>query len=212
MANRIIRHYYEHHEPPEADKSKSIAQLNRKELGEMIARLRNESEAQDLIRRLKRSSGEKETFEKPFTVDTQTPIDQLYHHGILGQKWGVRRFQKTDGTRTAEGKRRDRRHGKSEDHINSRKAKKQGPEGLSTDQLRKLNERLQLEETYKKLTAEQMKKSENWVRNSLQTAGQQALTDFSKAVMLGSAKIIVQKISPEFANVAFKLKEKDKNN
>ena len=30
----------------------------------------------------------------------------LYHHGILGQKWGVRRFQNPDGSLTAAGKRR----------------------------------------------------------------------------------------------------------
>lgn len=33
---------------------------------------------------------------------------ELYHHGIVGQKWGVRRFQNPDGTRTTEGKRRAR--------------------------------------------------------------------------------------------------------
>lgn len=31
---------------------------------------------------------------------------QLYHHGIKGQRWGVRRFQNENGTYTDEGKRR----------------------------------------------------------------------------------------------------------
>lgn len=32
--------------------------------------------------------------------------DYLAHYGILGQKWGVRRFQNPDGSLTNEGKRR----------------------------------------------------------------------------------------------------------
>lgn len=31
---------------------------------------------------------------------------ELYHHGILGQKWGVRRFQNKDGSYTNAGKQR----------------------------------------------------------------------------------------------------------
>lgn len=31
---------------------------------------------------------------------------ELYHHGIKGQKWGVRRFQNEDGSLTAEGEKR----------------------------------------------------------------------------------------------------------
>lgn len=32
--------------------------------------------------------------------------DELYHHGIKGQKWGVRRFQNEDGSYTAAGRKR----------------------------------------------------------------------------------------------------------
>lgn len=31
---------------------------------------------------------------------------ELYHHGIRGQKWGVRKYQNIDGTYTEEGKKR----------------------------------------------------------------------------------------------------------
>ena len=32
--------------------------------------------------------------------------DELYHHGIKGQKWGVRKYQNKDGSLTAEGRKR----------------------------------------------------------------------------------------------------------
>jgi hypothetical protein len=34
--------------------------------------------------------------------------NELQHHGLLGQKWGGRRFQNKDGTRTPAGKKREK--------------------------------------------------------------------------------------------------------
>lgn len=37
-------------------------------------------------------------------------MNELYHHGIHGQKWGVRRYQNSDGTLTPEGRERYRKN------------------------------------------------------------------------------------------------------
>ena len=43
--------------------------------------------------------------------------DYLIHHGILGQKWGVRRFQNEDGSLTPAGKQRKKMDDKTKDYI-----------------------------------------------------------------------------------------------
>lgn len=56
-------------------------------------------------------------------------INELSHHGILGQKWGVRRYQNRDGTLTEEGKARLEKYradetAKVEDNIRTMETKR----------------------------------------------------------------------------------------
>lgn len=41
-----------------------------------------------------------------YVVRSNSSAEELFHHGIKGQKWGVRRYQNEDGTLTAAGKKR----------------------------------------------------------------------------------------------------------
>lgn len=223
MANKIIKkslaHYYNEYSsppnpplppPPEPDKSKSISELNRQELVDMINRLGAERELESLIKDLKRNAQEEDGLFKPVRVDVTTPIDQLYHYGILGMQWGRRRYQNEDGTRTSLGRKQDQTSGRdkrAEEYQRTKDAKKKGTKRFSNEDLKKINERLMLEDTYKRLTQADRAKSESWVKNSIQKAAEGALTDFSKGMFLGSAKLLVKNFSPEFAEAAFSLKQ-----
>lgn len=78
----------------------------------------------------------------------------LQHSGIKGMKWGVRRYQNKDGSLTPAGK---KRYGdswsddaKTAHAIRSTKTVKQ----MTNAELRKLNERTQLENQYSQLRSQ----------------------------------------------------------
>ena len=51
--------------------------------------------------------------------------NELYHHGIKGQKWGVRRYQNADGSLTAAGTKRYYKNAiKNASDVSSKKALK----------------------------------------------------------------------------------------
>lgn len=75
--------------------------------------------------------------------------DELYHWGIKGMKWGVRRYQNKDGTLTSEGKKHY-----SQDHEDyTRVHTKKSVREMSDSELNARINRLQKEHQYERLTA-----------------------------------------------------------
>lgn len=89
--------------------------------------------------------------------------DFFAHYGVKGMRWGVRR--RADGTVERTGKRM-----KSEDYTTSREIMKKRPYEMSNSELKKLNERLQLEQTYAQLSQKnnvgKVRKGENYVKTA----------------------------------------------
>lgn len=89
---------------------------------------------------------------------------ELYHHGIKGMKWGIRRYQNADGSLTPAGK---KRYGSSADIHN-----------MSTDDLRRTVNRMYNEQRYMELTrsSSAISKAASGIDRASKTA-----TDINKA-------------------------------
>lgn len=144
--------------------------------------------------------------------------EELYHWGIKGMKWGVRRYQNPDGTLTPAGRKRYGEGGSEEKPNYAPKAPKKNPSDYTDEELRTQINRMQMEKQYRDLAGQtnvreddpnkelkmererlqlqrdvkNLKKEINggqtFVKTVLNNAGQQALTKMATGAMLYAGK------------------------
>lgn len=95
--------------------------------------------------------------------------DVLIHHGILGMKWGVRRYQNKDGSLTSAGKKRysDNDNIKEAPQKNTEEPKKKSVKDMSDEELRREINRMQLEQNYLRMTGQNIEKGKSAVEIAL---------------------------------------------
>lgn len=97
----------------------------------------------------------------------RTADDVLIHYGVKGMKWGVRR------SREERARARAARKQESEDYQQAKQLRKKKPSQMSNAELRKLNERMQLEQTYANLMSKQgnaVTRGNDYVKSALAVA------------------------------------------
>lgn len=121
----------------------------------------------------------------------------MQHHGIKGQKWGVRRFQNADGSLTAAGKQRVSEVKKRTD------SKNRGT--LTNAQLKAKIERLQMEKQLRELTNQEVNSGKVYAQKILKDVGSRVLTTVATGAILYAGKAAVSGSfdTKEFANAIF---------
>lgn len=92
--------------------------------------------------------------------------NELMHHGILGMKWGVRRYQNKDGSLTPAGKKRAK--SETPPHEDYTKAhSKKSVKNMSDAELRNRVNRYQMEQQYNRFSENKVKKGREYVNKAI---------------------------------------------
>lgn len=117
--------------------------------------------------------------------------EMLEHHGIKGQKWGVRRYQNPDGSRTALGKKRE--SSRNDKEKKARKADAKNRRTMSDVDLKKRIERMKLEKEYKNLVDEDIAPGKKYIFEILSAIGKKTIPVVAAGALAYGVKVAMTK-------------------
>ena len=99
--------------------------------------------------------------------------EYLCHYGILGMKWGIRRYQNKDGTLTAKGKKHKKlKVGTSKDYKRTKAIQAKSIKQMSNAELKEVTERMRLVNEFQNQARQSLRNGKHWVNATLdKTAG-----------------------------------------
>ena len=127
--------------------------------------------------------------------------DELYHHGVPGQRWGFRRYQNPDGTLTPAGRRRANKLAEKYAKVTGKKLiiKKRSVQGnekqkpktiseMSDQEIQAKINRMRLEDTYMSMIASrapkpQVSRGKKFINNIKRNVIAPALTDAGRTLL-----------------------------
>lgn len=118
-------------------------------------------------------------------------MNELHHHGIKGMRWGVRRYQNPDGSRTALGKKRE--SSRNDKEKKARKADAKNRRTMSDVDLKKRIERMKLEKEYKNLVDEDIAPGKKYVFEILSAIGKKTIPIVAAGALAYGVKVAMTK-------------------